>query len=568
MKLIKTQFKTQFKKQFNKPLRDNSGFTLVEVLVSMLILSVIVSSVLTSFIYASRITKENKLKMTALNLANQRVEFIRSLEFAKVGTMTKDIDGSIIYGDPKGDIMQTETQTVNNIVYTVNTSINWEEEGGWSATDADWDYKSVTVSVVPESSYDDAALTQTIQTYVARDGSQPALVGSNIKVRTLRGWNTGVGTVIPAVGIKVRLATGPSAVRQVMTSATGAARFLDLTAGNYSVLVDPSNIGMILLPNQAALWDDVDVALSSTESKEFYVEYPCSINIMLKNLSGTPFSIDEGATGKITLWAPYPSGTVLHRDFGAADIDASGNMPLNVFTNLWPVGDGYAGMYTISGAIDSYLYYGCCEGVGSSETEWSGKFDGPGTAKQLVCYFEKFPVTPADINTAWVDDDGRIIGGAIALNEDGDRVLNGKFGTDDPNETIIVPDDCDCVFNAAEIYFDNTGDASNPGLSIGRHSDLNLRTGTVVFNCVIKFNGTITLNTSYEEGCVEEEAPSVDGSLIGGTAGVKYGKLYLLQPVTAGETTIEQGAYYYKDGTVLPNDAGDLIKINKFNLIN
>ena len=77
--------------------------------------------------------------------------------------------------------------------------------------------------------------------------------------------------------------------------------------------------------------------------------------------------------------------------------------------------------------------------------------------------------------------------------------------------------------------------------------------------------GKITLRTTYEDGIT---APSVEGSLIGGTPGVQYGRLYLTKPVVLGGSTIvEPGGYYYYNGLVLPSNAPGLIPITMDNYI-
>lgn len=552
---------------------NNSGFTLVEVLISILILSIIVTSATTAFVYASRISKENKLSMTAMNLANSSVEYIRSLDFAAVGTKVV-IGGVTIYGDPSGNILQSEPKTVDGIDYTVETTISWEEQGGWDLGDTDWDYKSVKITVYPTDMAGDPNVTKVIETFVARDSSQPALTGANISLRLIRGWNTVPGTKVPVSNAKVKLTAGPSAPRQVQTSSGGVARFIDLAVGNYTVSVDPNNLGMILHPDQAGPWT-MDVANGKTESQEYLAEYPCSLRVILKDMAGNPLNLAPGVTGTIMVDVPY--GTDINKDFTAANVDSSGYLPGNFITGLWPVGDGYSGAYTITDVlIDQCQYLGSYERNGTVETFWSGKFDAPGTCKEITCYFGTIPVTPSGITTNWVGA-GNIIttgyGPYTANNEDGTAIEVAEFISPDTTQSIIMDTGTASDYYASAIYFENTGTASLPGLYIRNRANLILHTGLVVIRGVTQFQnsflpadgGKITLSTTFEDG---SPAAYIDDSLIGAVPGVFYGKLYLAEPVVKDGTTIlEPGGYYYYNGLVLPDNISELIPITKDNYI-
>lgn len=554
--------------------KKNSGFTLVEILLSILILSIVVTGTTAAFSYAIKVNKDNRLAMTATNLANESIEYIRSLEFNQVGTKMV-YGGSTIYGDPKGEILQTTTKTVDGIVYIVNTIINWEQQGGWDVGDTDWDYKSVKVIVVPKEKEGNPYYTKVIETYVTRNFSQPALTGANIQLRLTRGWNTTLGTEVPVPNVKILLETGPSAPRQVLTTSGGVARFIDLDPGAYKVHIDPSTIGMMLLPTQAADWNP-NATDGTTQTGQFKVEYPCRIQITLKDLDGNPITLSTGITGQLKLNTPF--STVINKPITSVDIDAQGRLTSNFIPDLWPVGEGYAGVYTISDVqIPECQYLGSYETVGGSETSWSGTFDAPNTTKNITCYIGTIPETPSDIFTSWVDATSCIITDSTpytAMDDADENMSNGSFSTTDLNETIYMNPDTAASFNGVSIFFENKGTETDPGLVIGNRSNLTLRTGMVVFrgevnilnNSNSSYVGKIVLSTTYDDG---NQAECIDGSLIdGGTPGVSYGKLYLAEPMMLGTTTIvEPGGYYFPNGLALPDNVSDLIKITKDNYI-
>ncbi|MDI9489334.1 MAG: prepilin-type N-terminal cleavage/methylation domain-containing protein, partial [Bacillota bacterium] len=132
-------------------LRKNEGFSLVEIIIAIFILSIIVASTVGAFLFSTKTTLDNEIRMNTINIANETIEKIRALPFSEVGTKFLREDGTYIDGDPAGDILQEEIRQINGIDYLVKVNINWEEQADWDlAGNAQWDYKSVRVSVTPQ----------------------------------------------------------------------------------------------------------------------------------------------------------------------------------------------------------------------------------------------------------------------------------------------------------------------------------------------------------------------------------------------------------------------------------
>lgn len=556
------------RKHMKYQLNNQEGFTLVEVLISVLILTIIVAASSTVFVFATKVSQDNKFAMVAVNLANERIEYIRSLDFVDVGTKI----GAGLYGDPKGEILQTEIKNVDGIDYQIRTDIYWEEEGDWDPLgNAQWDYKRVRVSVVPVDRIGDSELTKTIETYVTRDSTQPPLEGGNIRLRLVRGWNNVPGSIIPVSNVKVTLAAGPSAPRQLLTSPEGTAKFLDLSPGNYTVNFDPNNIGMIVHP---AITSSITIGISDydTQTREVEVDYPCKLHITLKNMDGNPITMNSSSSGKLILQVPYPVGGEINKTFYNTDVNVNGNLPEDLITGLWPLDDSDAGVYSISNVIlDNHIFFGAKELTESGETIWSGKFESPDSFKNITCYFLPYPSTPGGISNAWTSGNNIIQGSNNSEDEDG-NIIDGIIRTADLTEQIKMPMNKIAHFNASSIFFENSGRGSTPGLYIDKNSDLFLHTGLVVFRGAVNFRnvnmssiGEITLLTSYQNG---DSANFILGEDINGETGVRYGKLFVSEPITRGGITIvEPGGYYFHHGLVLPKDADYLIPITMDNYI-
>ena len=363
-----------------KKISCTAGFTLLEVLISVFILAMVVTSASTAFAFASKVTRNNEVKMTAVNLANQRMEDIRSLPFAEVGTKFESPSGTFNSGNPPGEILQEEEKELNGYHFMVYTSINWEEQGDGILTgDAEWDYKSVKITVIPQSVEDADGLTQRIETYVTRQSTQPALTGANIRMRFVRGWNEGT-LEVPVSGVKLLLESGPSAVRQILTTSKGIGSFIDLTPGNYVVKIDPTSAGMILHPSlSSSLTLNNLLNLETRPNKNFKVEYPCNLHFVLKNKEGSSIDMDSTSTGSISINVNYGTpGIPITKTFTSSDIDSYGRLPNSLVTGLWPVGAGYAGAYRVANInIPNYTYLGSYDASG---TKWDGTFSGPNTS--------------------------------------------------------------------------------------------------------------------------------------------------------------------------------------------
>jgi len=120
------------------------GFTLISVLIAIMILAFISLALYSLFDLALKIMVENKSRVAAISLANQRMEMIRNLPYDSIGT---------VGGIPAGPIPQNEQFNINGINYTLLTQVIYIDDpfdgtlGGIPPDLMSADYKRVKVTV-------------------------------------------------------------------------------------------------------------------------------------------------------------------------------------------------------------------------------------------------------------------------------------------------------------------------------------------------------------------------------------------------------------------------------------
>jgi type II secretory pathway pseudopilin PulG len=115
------------------------GMSLIEVVIVAAVSTLVFGALLMSFKYTLDLMNVSRSKLSALSVANDRMEFFRSLPYADVGT---------ILGIPSGTIPQNSTSSLNGIVFFERVLVDYVDDPGDGLAGADsnaiiTDYKRV-----------------------------------------------------------------------------------------------------------------------------------------------------------------------------------------------------------------------------------------------------------------------------------------------------------------------------------------------------------------------------------------------------------------------------------------
>lgn len=119
------------------------GVSLIDSIVGIALMTLVFVGIVGVFRLSVDVVTNNKARSGAIALANQRMEYIRSLTYAALGTSG---------GIPSGALAQTETLALNGVTYTRRTLIEYVDDpkDGLGAADQNSlqeDYKIVKVDV-------------------------------------------------------------------------------------------------------------------------------------------------------------------------------------------------------------------------------------------------------------------------------------------------------------------------------------------------------------------------------------------------------------------------------------
>lgn len=167
------------------------GFTLIELLITIAVLGVLSVGLWSAWVMGLQITSEKRAEVSALSLANEKIEAVKALDYDSIGT---------INGIPRGTLPQTEAVTRNAITYTVTTAALYVDDpfDGVAPTDTlPIDYKRIRVAVQWAGKFGVAPVV--LMTDVAPKGIETNLDGGTIRITVLDAQNNPVANATVAL---------------------------------------------------------------------------------------------------------------------------------------------------------------------------------------------------------------------------------------------------------------------------------------------------------------------------------------------------------------------------------
>jgi type II secretory pathway pseudopilin PulG len=205
------------------------GFSFVEVLVACAVIGLMFTGLFGAIQFTVKLIGLTKAKSGAIAIANERVEYVRSLIYADIGT---------IAGIPSGLIPQNATTSLNGITYTTRTLIQYVDapDDGTGALDSNGilaDYKNVRVEVAWDIGF--GTSTVFLVTDIVPPGIETTAGGGTLTV------NVFDAEVQPLPGASVRLYNNTTTTTIDVTrntNASGVAMFGGApAAANYQITV-------------------------------------------------------------------------------------------------------------------------------------------------------------------------------------------------------------------------------------------------------------------------------------------------------------------------------------------
>ncbi len=199
------------------------GFSLIELLIVAAVMAVFFGGLFVTIQTSLKLIADSRARMSALSVANDRLEYIRSLSYDGIGTIS---------GIPAGPIPQVSTSTLNGFLFTERTLVEFIDDPADGVAGADsnaitTDYKRVKVEISWQGRTDTESVTLV-------SNIVPRSIETNVGGGTIR-VNVTDANVLPVAGASVRLlnTTGTSTIDVTKsTDSTGTVLFGGAPAGS------------------------------------------------------------------------------------------------------------------------------------------------------------------------------------------------------------------------------------------------------------------------------------------------------------------------------------------------
>lgn len=389
-----------------------AGVTLLDTLVGTSLMLVVFLGIGAAFRLSVDVITTNKARAGAIALVNERMEYLRSIPYAELGTSG---------GIPAGSVSQTDYETLNGVPYTRRTVILYEDDpkdgtGGADENGVTADYKVAKVDVAWESRTGVRHIT--IASRFSPVGIESAVPGGTLLINVVDAAGA------PLSGATVRVVndtTVPAIDTTTYTNSSGQVTIIGApAASDYQIFA--SEAGYSSAQTYSATSENTDPT-------------PANLTVTDSHTTSGTFAIDVLGADTVRTWTPITSGTWSDAlDDGSkiassTDLDISGGLASMV--GPAPYGS-YAALESIAIGPSLLADWKTLSWSASSDASTSVRFfiyDGSGSAlipdAQLPGNSSGFSVSPIDLSAVSTSTYPAI------------RVI-ALLGSIDPNETPSI----------------------------------------------------------------------------------------------------------------------------------
>jgi type II secretory pathway pseudopilin PulG len=281
---------------------------MVELVVSIFIFGIVITGIAAGMTSSLNLTRQNRNRSVAANLASQEMDTVRSTTFTSLTTgqvvSTVSVDGvnytvtrESEWVTPNATSGPCQAPAGSSLAYlSVIVSIRWDNMSGVSPP------RSQTVITPPVGSYDESSGHVAV---MVRDAS-----------------------AIPQDSVPVTL-TGPSGTTTQTTTSDGCAFFAYQPAGAYTVTLN--KFGYVSDQGVTAPSQSASVQVGSTVSLQFQYAAASTLNLTLLNSGGAVLPASPGVPVSLGNSHLLPAGTKVTTGTGST----------RSITGLFPYVDGY-----------------------------------------------------------------------------------------------------------------------------------------------------------------------------------------------------------------------------------
>jgi len=305
----------------------DDGFTLVEMMVSLVILSIVSSGFAYGLTLAMTVTRDDRARVQASNLAARELEIVRN-EFgaSKTAPTTLAATSQVTNPHPLPGGTAGQPLDLDGREFTVVRTVEWLPAGtGTSPCDGGSAVTYPSLGVNVRVYWQDSGVTRDVEsnTVLTPPKGTLASVQGFIAAKVTGADGTGVASLPVDI-------SGPGGAQERVTASDGCAVFALTTVGNYSVMLDVP--GYVSFDGQPSTTKPATVAAGSIQVVPFSYDAAATIELSYE-IAGAPPGFAPPT--------PDPSTTLFN-----ASLPTMGKMEVaggvTTVTGLWPFTDGYS----------------------------------------------------------------------------------------------------------------------------------------------------------------------------------------------------------------------------------